>query len=667
MRWALIALIFGPAGSFSALAEASAAQPPAIENSETPAPDPSDAIDRLSRAGLDSEARLAEASALLDRAVSDRDLARAIGRAIGESGPDDPVRLAFLRVLGRSASAPIEIWPGLKESFEGDPSSEADRVSLLTAAGAFRNISAIGVLLGYASPERSVAERETAFASLRRLSGRSDLGQDYGAWESWAERMATLDEAALLRELLHWKAVNADEARRQRNAVTTRLVDTHRQLWLRQPPEGQSAFLASLLGDPLAEIRDLGISLVRQQLASARTLEPVVGEAALNLLKAQRASVRAEAASLVNQLAPEGGGGPVAEALAAETDPSAARALLGAAARWPSEDLLPPVLRWIRHGGRPASAAVETAWAMHRADVLPSGEARAQLLEALRGRPEEELNGAACRLMVAIGDESDHARVVALLRSEQAGLRLSAAEALVDLPGAIEALVDATTEDPDLFDAAARAVRRHRASPEGFTTLLRARSRSAEDRRAALLRVSSGFGMSDLVEASGLEGVEPLLAEAMLAGLVTPPGDEAGTNSRARATGLARLARVRIELQDFEGAITAIEAIPGERRESMEGLDDLKAIAYLCLGRLDEAREAGGSAAAWLDAMEMIVDRPFAPSALELLASLFGEDLSEPEQERYAALRARISPVNGEVPVEIETGRGSGSSKSGSG
>ncbi len=627
--------------------------------------DRADRLARLARADLDAEARLGQAADLLDAAMADEELARLIRDTIGDNGAEDPVRLALLRALGRSASAPVSVWPGLERALASEGQPEAERVTLLAAAGAFRTKQAVAVLIKHAAPEGTTAERETAFASLRRLSGRWDLGQDYRAWAAWAERAGSMDEVSFLREVLHWNAVHADEVRRQRAAVTGRLVDTHRQLWLRQPPEGQSAFLASLIGDPLAEIRDLGISLVRQQLASARTLEPVVGEAALSLLKAGRASVRAEAASLVNQLAPEGGGGPVAEALAVEQDPAAARALLGAASRWPSEEILPAVLQWIRHGGRPASAAVETAWAMHRADVLPAGEPRDELLVALRGLPEEELNGAACRLMVAIGDTSDHERVTALLGSERAGLRLSAAEALVDLPGAVDALVDATVEDPDLFDAAARSVRRHRASPEGFTTLLRARARSAEDRRAALLRVSSGFGLSDLVESSGLEGVEPLLAEAMLSGLLTPPGDEAGTRSRVRTTGLFRLARVRIELNDYEGALAAIEAIPSEARGSIDGLDDLRAIAHLCLGQLEEAREAGGSASAWLDAMELISDRPFAPNALELLSSLFGEDLSEREQERYAALRARIAPVNGEGPGEIEAGLGRAGSGSG--
>lgn len=667
VRRIAVALIFGLSVGLPAFADSSDPRQDARAGVDTPeetAPDPqgdiaaSDPLARLAGSDLDAEGRLAEASALLDRAMADGGVASAVRDAIGDRGPEDPARLALVRALGRAASAPVSIWPGLERAFAAETLSEAERVALLGAAGAFRTREAVGVLIRHAASDRPTPERETAFSSLRRLSGRWDFGQDYRAWAAWAERAQSQDEAAFLREALHWKAVNAEEARRQRSAVTGRLVETHRQLWLRQPPEGQSAFLASLLGDPLAEIRDLGISLVRQQLASARTLEPVVGEAALELLGAQRASVRAEAASLVNQLAPEGGGGPVAAALAAEQDPVAARALLSAASRWPSEEHLPSVLRWIGHGGRPASAAVETAWAMHRADVLPGGAPKEALLGALRGLPEEELNGAACRLLVAIGDESDHARVIALLRSDRAGLRLSAAEALVDLPAAIDALADATAEDPELFDAASRSVRRHRATLDGFATLLRARSRSAEDRRAALLRVSSGFGMSDLVEASGMEGVEPLLAEAMLAGLVTPPNDEAGSRSAARAAGLRRLARVRIALQDFEGALGAIEAIPAEMHDSLDGLDDLRAMACLGLGRLEDAREAGGSAAAWLDAMEMIAERSFAPAALELLASIFGEDLSEQEQARYAALRARISPLNGEGQGEIETGRG---------
>jgi hypothetical protein len=458
-----------------------------------------------------------------------------------------------------------------------------------------------------------------------------------GAWLGFAAEVQQLSDAQWRSRLV--TALGERERRLEdgRQAAVGQLVEALRRLHLATRGEERPAFLASLLLNETVEVRQLGFELVRRELSAGGQLDGPVGGASLRLLAHVDASVRADAAVLVRQLAPEGAAEAVGAALARETDAGAAEDLLLAAARWPSVGLMDAVLRWVEAPTAAREAAFEAAWWMDRAGQLTQ-EGRDKLLGAVRALTAQELTPAGVSLLAALGDDEDRARVAPLLRSERAAIRQAAGESLVWYGEFSEAILDAAAQDRDLFDLASRAVLVNGPTADRVRRLLALPMPGAEVAQPAILRTANGLESVELLSIAG-EVQDATLRRSML-GLLTS-GDRVmseGTNAEnlaAIAEGAALLADLELSEGQPEAALAVLNNAPyADAVVGTERLESLRCAALLGAGQVELAEGLKAPVDSWLRGLELAKEGPQAGRIIQEIDARFRSSMS-PEQRTY--------------------------------
>lgn len=591
------------------------------------------------------------ADRLLDR-VDDESVREALARALDPLGVNVQARGSVLRAIARRPVAPAEVWPMVAAMAYG--AGAAELPDALAAVASFRTRAAAQLLVGFCTDEQPPAVRDAAFSALTRLSGRSDIPAEHAAWSAWYIDMLSLSERQWQQALIRGLAARNDGLKRERLALTARLVDAQRTLWLATPAAQRSTFLAGLLRDDAEDLRRLGIDLVRQQVALGEPLEPVVGEAAIGLLSHPKPSIRADGARLINQLAPPDAGAAVLAALERETDPRAAEQLLAASRRWPTPEARGPILQWLERGGAASSAAADACLALQREGLLTS-EDQVRVLEVLRSLEESSLQAPAVKLFVTLGDASDLARVASLMTGGNRAVRLAAAEALIILPDYADDIAHAARADPALFDAAGRAMRAHHPNAEGLAALAES-AQPAEPghsvssaARQAISSLARDAELDDILLFTDRRDLAPPIREAILSELLTRRAMVTDADAEAYHRGLVELARVRIALMQPEAALAAISALTQDLSEDLPpDVADVRATALVLSGSLAEASNAPGSPGSWMDAIDIMAaeDDPAAPVVAEHFATRFGlMRLTAAERDRYIRLCRQLGVV----------------------
>lgn len=301
--------------------------------------------------------------------------------------------------------------------------------------------------------------RQASFGVLCGLTGRADLGPDPSAWAAWQESVQDLSPEAWRERLVSDLVARVARLDERASLAERMLADAYRRLYLLTDAAGRPALLAELLRWDQHGLQSLGFELAERELTANADLNSEVAQAAIGLLDAPDVHVRARAARLVNRLAPPSAGAVVARVLAAETDPIAAEPLLQAAARWPSPDLVEPVLRWLMQE-QTREAACQAAVALYDAGLLVGDDPRERLRAVLTPIPE---NASAARLILLAqaGTAADREAIAALLHKADETGRLAAADALARSSAGAALLVDAATRDPTLAPDALIALARH--------------------------------------------------------------------------------------------------------------------------------------------------------------------------------------------------------------
>ncbi|MCC6322387.1 MAG: hypothetical protein IT438_13240 [Phycisphaerales bacterium] len=613
------------------------------------------AADRLlNDPGPDARAAVIE---LLNVRASDADLA-------------DPARvevagLVLARIAAMPSAAPLLLNP-IKACAPAPARDLAGRaadeltIAAIRAAGSIRTRESVEWLIEQARIGSPPGRSAAAFASLTRLTGHSEFGADANRWGLWFSQVRWISDAEWRRDLADSLARRADELNAQRAELLDRVVASARKGYLAVESMGdRSVQLAQFMNDDLAEVRLLGLSLARQELANARRLEPVAVDAVQKVLEDPVPAVRREAIELITILAPTDdqrqaeAAAAIARSLGRETDPLVAGALMRAAARWPDAALVPIALGWLESSQPavfgPACGLLDAIRAVDFAAVSPSaGRLSAAVMRALDAEGAPGVDGAALRLLFAFGGERERSRALSLLGDAVPATRLAAAESLAQLEGAADAVTDAARNDPALFPAAAAAIARHRSTFAGFRTLAQLPCDSPDLRRDRLLALSRQLSHADLYRAAN-GTADANLREAMLARLLSEPlSAQFAINTRRTmrpgvVAGLLLLYGTRVELGRPAGALAAIEALsPTLDRDNNHELDDQRTEMLLWLNRLDEAGHLRGSIEAWLNGLQHCIGLPHARAALAALEARFGPNISGPEAERLAALRMAI-------------------------
>lgn len=533
--------------------------------------------------------------------------------------------------------------------------ASADQLpSLLPALASWRTRDALRAIHSYTDSTQPAPVREAAFQSLARLTGREDLNADRTQWAAYVDRAIRLPEAEWNAELLKNLATRIDTLAARESASLARLSDTLRKLYIATPQDQRSALLASMLLDDMNGVRSVAFELASRELSSTRQLDKPVADACIQLLKHSSAKVRQSAALLLSQLSPEGAGPAVAAALAAETDPQAAAALLAASARWPSRDLVPHVLAWLTYSPQTRGPAAQTALALARAGYIYDEESRARILNVLRPIPASDLPPSAGPLLILLGNDEDRAAAGSLLRAPDPALRSATAEAAVVYPELLNDLLNAAAFDPQLWDPCVRALGMHQATADSFGALAGITAPSPEIRRDGLSFLASVMPAVEILASAKRFPEGDPLRELVLAPLTDPnrmmslrPGSPAYD---ATMEGLVLLARIRLTKRQPDAALLALDAIPETTpTNSAPIIARARTMALLALNRADEAADLPSSADDWLDALDGLPANASNAAILGAFTSKF-HTLTPEQQARFDTLRARFASANHAPP-----------------
>lgn len=567
--------------------------------------------------------------------------------------PVDAQRILLERA-GEMANAPSWLVGPCRALLEDEATPAALRANAITALGSVRTRDAVRVLLPWIDSTARPELREPAARALGRLTGRTELGSDARQWRTWFATVEWLPDLEWRTHLAQGLAEAADRAARDRDRSTALLIDALRDGFQdAQTQEQRSAMLVQFLQHELGPVRRLGVQLARQELANARALDSSVAKAAEGLLSDPSREFRRSAAELLAILPRTDSGDAVATALIREEDPEVAAPLLRAAARNPTPAMASAVMRWVEGPESCRGFALNAAAALYADGDLSDPQAFIILRRALRDARLSDLSpgpNGTLALYYALGGATERARVRALLADADPVRRRSAADLLGSDPDAVDALLSAAANDPQLFRPAVRAVAAHRSDFDGYTAVAGLPAASAADQREGLLEVAAALPPSDLL-AAALGTEELTFRESLLARLTATEELQANgvwrmpaqTPQPAVVAGLLLLCRTRLELgrpaaawevlADLEPVAMLIE--PGER-------EHLRTVTLLWLNRLEEAAQANGTATDWLDGLQRSIALPHATSIVRALESRF-PDLNGEAAARLARLRNQIA------------------------
>lgn len=227
-----------------------------------------------------------------------------------------------------------------------------------------------------------------------------------------------------------------------------RLAEAMRNLYARTAEPDRDAVLLELLGDPLAEIRRVGLEIVESRLASNQPVPADAKDAIHKLLEDADASVRQSAATLTAQM----GGDEAAELLLSrlkvEKVSTVRQALLEGLGRLACREALASVLEGIRRGDREEATAAAGALARIAQTQDLTDEEKRQAAGAILWRYEraDGAESASLResLLTAAGAVAHESFVPVLtnaLEDPSAVVRLAAVNALARM-GAKSAVED---------------------------------------------------------------------------------------------------------------------------------------------------------------------------------------------------------------------------------
>lgn len=609
------------------------------------------AVDALQDVTLSDARRLAAARELVRRAdepVVREVLATELAKPLAGTGAGAVV----LRAIGELADAPPRLFPVLAQRLAGAPVEEVPR--LLQAVSSFHTRDAARLLVLHASPKEAGEVSSSAFEGLVRLSGRTDIPADQDSWAAWLRECDQYSESQWRLTLASAMARRADQLAAERQGAVTRLIDSYRRLHLATAPEQRSPLIAEFLSSDTPEVRELGFELAARELSAGSTLGPAVASAALTLTSSQHPKVRAQAATLLWQMAPAEAAPGLARALGVERDPAAAGALLLACSRWPTRDLVPAAMSWLPHGSGASPQAATCVAAIAREGLLvPDGQAEA--LRLLRGWPVQSLSSSAIWLLASLGIDEDLDRIAPLLDSSNASVRLATAEALVWDARFTPAILDAARHEPDLFEVASKALLVHDPSLASMRTLLALPQPEPSVARPLLERLAASLPTNDLWELAS-ELSDSSLRRSVLVLLNGDMRQMAAADREDQHAALAgsvlALADLQLASREPDGALLTIEHspfVPGGTSEpplpAPDGLRRRHVSALVALNRLEQAASMDSTdAGAWIDGLELAADRPWAGAVLAEVEHRFGAGFTPDQAGRVATLRARIAP-----------------------
>ncbi|MEM1356438.1 MAG: hypothetical protein AAGC72_12335 [Planctomycetota bacterium] len=340
---------------------------------------------------------------------------------------------------------------------------EQRRLAIL-ALGEHRRAYSAEVLVGLTNLNELEAVQNWAFDALANLSHQPHLGRDRKQWAEWWGKARGLGATDWQRQLHENLMQLTAQQRAMDQQLRERLIRSQQQLYRNTRAEDKPSVLASMLRDPLAAIRDLGLEIARQRAEDGQVFtEPLMAELR-HRLNDEQARIREQSATLLGQLLDADAADAMASRLAEglESVASVQRQYLLALARMPREAAIEPVFEMLTDRAVQTEAAAAMA-AMIRAELVPQAvrrRVRAQVREALGAVqvPQPEL----VTLMgqVLEPDDDDWDRIEGWLDIADDRVRDAAARAWAESGRPLLVLAE-RIEDPVVRPIALLAIRDH--------------------------------------------------------------------------------------------------------------------------------------------------------------------------------------------------------------
>ncbi|MEM1446212.1 MAG: hypothetical protein AAGF84_09170 [Planctomycetota bacterium] len=516
------------------------------------------------------------------------------------AAPDEPAPDLWWPLLKRIDSLPPSLTDDFAlatSRFSGKPYADqltriaedasrsvVARANAAASLGQRRTKASAQTLLDLTAPDQPPPLRDASFDALGTLSGRDDFGADAAAWSTWWDTARSLNAADWEREL------RENLVRREANddITTDQLVDRLRELnttlYRLARPEDKPRVLTDLLGESLLPLRELGVSLAEQRLASGGAFDEPLRSALREVLVAEPAELRQRAATLLRDLSDAPAADRVAQRLANNQEHVTAvqASYLLLLERMPRASAVDPAQVFLLDSALQSQAAGALA-SSARAGQLAAGHKRSilrdvrRLLDANGSNPSPSL----VTLTGQVGQDREFERIADWLEHPEPSVRRAAAQAWADSEFPLVFLAE-RADDPVIQPIAITAARERGQDPQTLRTLALFPPAAGTAAREAW--VEALIAMAGRVEADQALAAARTLPADVLPGpreaVLTAALDAAPLGEQPNAAYLAMLldraeirlatGRPRLAALDFEGLVPRRDRLAVPQRERLD-------------------------------------------------------------------------------------------------
>ncbi len=541
-----------------------------------------------------------------------------------------------------------------------DPAQPTLAAASLRALARYQSREAVRAILDgllASEPPAPSSLIPVAIETLIAQTGLTAFGEDLEAWRDWWSRAQWFTEQEWRTQISRQQATTASALRRQKVAAVALAADLYRRLHAASPDEMRSDLLAEMMASSEMDIRRMGVDLTMRALLNGKLIDDKVATAVAARLDDPSALIRAEAATILDRLNRPFFSAVLTQALRIERNADAAAAMLRAVENEPTDAAITAALRWIPSGPPASDAAIGVLRSAHASGLLRSEELVAHVRAELELLYPDRLSQQAMSLMIALGGGQ---AVIDLLDAEASDRSAMAANALVDWPLAVDALIAATPSKPALRDAAVRSLMRHRLTAEGFSAARRLLNEREPSHWEALLQYARALPADELLLVAKNE---PILEsrEALIAHTVTPDFLALIAEPTARIDLLVLAIQTRLALGRAADALAVLDGTPTELLGPR--LRALRVTSLLCLDRVPDAvdytrqsAEIGADSAmlrAWLDGLDYSIQKPFASRIRDTLVEQFPDVAISSEAYRFGSLTNRMPIPPAQSPPSV--------------
>jgi hypothetical protein len=539
---------------------------------------------------------------LIESARPARVLLGPVVDALGQAPP--PTWDGLGRVAARCGSDGLEAVSAAALDREAPPHQ---RLGPIHALGAFHSRDAADHLTDLLEDDRHECLEivQAACAALDRVTGCA-FGPDRSRWIAWRAETRGLDDEAWSLEVLERLTMQRAQLETQLQDVAEQLHRAYERLFPALPYEGQVALLPELLEDELQVVRRFAIESL-SRLARDRTIPPSLQRALAGRLDDESATLRLEAARLLDQLAYEKLPDAVAERLEREREPEIVRQYLSILSAQPSPRAVTRLCELIAEPPL-AEPAAEALWSLSINDRTRAANAAiscSTLRAAYESAGTPVLSQRLARLLALLGDEGDVALLLEALDDPDPQRRAAVAAGLAHR-GRKDPLV-ARAADETIYPFAVLAITWGEPSLARIQELLRLPPRPAQRQAWAegIREVVGGLSPADVLVADdqlkGVVDVDPALRRDVLARVAALPPDALPDADRIIV--LERLVPLHLALGEAPLAQALLEAFPLRETDPLAGL---RLEAALRAQRYARAAELDGDPVAWIKVLERL-------------------------------------------------------------